>query len=310
MLLACLVFFMLGLLAGQALTLTRLSSASPIFLTPGPSLNVPAPPPPSSEPALAASSPTHRKSPADPPRPLPDLSASELPDLPPLPDPAPAAPVSADPSRLALEAFLDAPRWDQRVPFLLPQTPSADDPESSDLASEASALSDGPIAYTRIEGPILLPGLHFFQVFTPTLPKGFPVPMIERDGSWKLDGRLFLEFHDDWFYQFAAGRRGSQGEFHLQIKPRGQGDGRFIPYQLTAPIEGRSFGGFAREGSLAQTLLDSLFHGDSKDDAELQHLISGDGVPVVAQLSCRETASGKRFLVIENVRVRGWGPEA
>lgn len=292
LILASLLFFLIGLVTGQLLALRGNCLAAPIFrTTPAPAseaTDLPAPDAAPTLPPLISPPP-----PSEPPS-TPDPAEIARPD-----DPIPR-------SREILEAFLDAPTWEKRLPHVL-------DPDRlrERMQQHAAETGDGPIAYTGIEGPVVAPGLHRFDVTTPALPRGFPVTLFQQGEDWKIDWDMFREFHDDAFRHFAAGTGGDEGSFHLFVKPDDAGNENYRAYQLTAPIEGRSYVAFAKRGSLAAAKLDAVFSNEADQESPVfQQMLRGVGIPVVLQLTTRRNGEGQRFLLIEDLLARYWGPES
>ena len=290
--LASLLFFLVGLVTGQILALKGRTLSAPIFH----------PHPRQDSRALASGD----EPPAIPPEPTLPAASSITP--PPVELGAPEAGEASEmeASRAVLESFLDAVRWEDRQPFVIGSEGVEDRMKGQSLES-----GEGPIAYTGITGPKIAPQLHNFTVTTPSLPQGFPVTLFKIEDQWKIDWDMFQEFHDDLFHRFAAGDRGDSEVFHLFVKPGESGNEHYSGYQLSAPIEGRSYGAFAKKGSEAEAKLQTIF-GDpqSAEDPVFQQMLKGVGLPVILELSTSKNSSGQRFLLISDLVARYWGPEA
>ncbi|GAA5483907.1 hypothetical protein [Haloferula sargassicola] len=295
--LASLLFFLVGLVTGQILALKGRNLAGPVFHQPA---AVPAGQP-MAAPIAATPAPPSAPEPA-----VPGPSPASDPAEKPARSGVPAPPPGSGASRAELEAFLDATHWEDRAEHVL------DSPGVLDrMKAHAEESGDGPIAYTGIGGPTTAPGLHQYIVTTPTLSQGFPVTLFQQGDEWRIDWDMFREFHDDAFYHFAAGTRGDEGVFHVFVKPGAATDNGFSAYQLTAPIEGRSYGAFVKKGSPVESKLAAVFkNGDDADDPLFQQLMRGVGIPVVLELSSSQNQQGQRFLMIDDLVSRYWGPDA
>ena len=213
------------------------------------------------------------------------------------PEPRPAA-------KATLEAFLSAPDWSSRMAYV-------QDPDEVRAAMKAwgEARGGGPIETTVITSTHVFADQEHFLVETASMPSGFPVTLQRVGEDWRIDWEIFEEFHDDAYHQFASGKGGEIGEFHLYLKPHPTDDPNgFARYQLTAPIKGRSYPAFAKRGRLAQAKITALIESEAVQENEaLQKLLEGNGIPLVLKLSYQSKGQGQNFLLIEDLVAQGWG---
>lgn len=295
LLLSCLLCSLISFIAGYLLALRSQVFPAPIFA------DSPAFLPPSIE-AVAQPpvQPPPHEEPVEPESPTEAVSTREDVDLtgsPTDPQPRPAA-------QATLEAFLSAPDWASRMAYVL-------DPEEvrSSMKKSAEESGDGPIEATSIKSAYVFPDQEHFTVKTEAIPAGFPVTLQRQGGDWRIDWEIFDEFHGDRFRRFASGKLGETEELHVYLKPHASEDPNgFARYQLSAPIEGRSYPAFSKRGQLAQAKISSLLDSDSvKENAALQKLLANDGIPVVLKLSYQSRGQNQNFLLIEDLVAQGWG---
>lgn len=275
--LSSLLCLAIGFIAGELVSLKRQAPDAPIFSPEQAAV----PPLPSDHPSVPPSAPS-----GDPPS-----SA--------VPDDETAA------SRAALDAFLKAPGWAARASYVV--NPKA---AANAMREDAEANGDQPIEVTSIELLAADSDFHHYWLTSPAMPDGFPVTVFRRDGRWLIDWDLFVEMKDDLFRAFASGKGPSSASFHVYIKPTDEGNASFRSYRLSAPIEGRSYTGFAKVGSSAQAKLTAIFDSEANRSNDTFRSMLGDkGIPAVLQLSTKANSEGKRFISIEDLLALSWGPE-
>lgn len=216
----------------------------------------------------------------------------------------PSEPLPRPAARATLDAFLSAPDWSSRIAYVL-------DPDKVQAAmkSEAEAGGDGPIEAISITPSHVFADQEHFEVKTEAIPAGFPVTLQRSDNDWRIDWTIFHEFRSDAFRKFASGKGGEVTELHLYLKPHPAEDPNgFARYQLSAPIEGRSYPAFAKRGRLAQAKITALLESEAvKENEALQALLAKEGIPLVVKLSYQSRGENQNFLLIEDLVAQGWG---
>ncbi|MBK1828219.1 hypothetical protein [Haloferula rosea] len=296
LILSCLLCSVISYVFGYVMAQKSRSFAPPIFADPAAILDSPGVPeertetPPPDLPELPDDTPSEADLDADPP----EIDLSGTPES---TSPAPAA-------RATLDAFLSAPDWASRSAYVL-----AADEVRADMKAHAEEFGDGPIDTTGIEPAYAFPDQEHFIVRTETIPTGFPVTLQKIGTDWRVDWQVFHEFHGDLFRRFASGKLGATGEFHLYLRPHAKQDANgFTRYQLTAPIEGRSYPAFGKRGSMAQAKITALLDSEEfRSNPDIQELLDKDGVPLVLKLSYQSRGQDQNFLLIEDLVAQGWG---
>jgi hypothetical protein len=222
-----------------------------------------------------------------------------------------AAPFEEEEPRTAgpeatLNAFLNADGWASRSAYVM-------FPESVRARMEARSKvsDDGPFETTSISLFEVTEQAHIFQVATPKVPEGFPVAVARDNNSWLVDWETFIEFYDDRFQRFAAGKEGEHGVFHLMVKPVESNDtvALFEQFILNPPMPGREQTAYAGKGSVVLARIQSIFDRRAGlSEKVFNQLIEGQGPPMVLALSYNTNAEGKSYLQIEDVVAIGWGP--
>lgn len=201
--------------------------------------------PASAQVAKALDPPTR---PTDPPSLLPDLAreaATSQTDREATARPASPGSELAEPMK-ALEDFLRAPTWKERLAFCL-------NPEQirREMADYYATSSDGPQSYTSalFVASSPLPGpkpytVGVFHVTFPDLPQGFPIPVEQTDNGWKIDWRAFVEFRDSRLKEFFTKYQDPPAVFRVQLQRTHYYD-KDVPnldekycFRVTAPIHG------------------------------------------------------------------------
>ena len=296
LILSCLLCSVISYVFGYVMAQKSRSFAPPIFADPAAILDSPGLP----EERTEAQPPDLPELPDDTPlKAAPDtaLPESDLSGTPESTSPAPAA-------RATLDAFLSAPDWASRSAYVL-----AADEVRADMKAHAEEFGDGPIDTTGIEPAYAFPDQEHFIVRTETIPTGFPVTLQKTGMDWRVDWQVFHEFHGDLFRRFASGKLGATGEFHLYLRAHAKQDANgFTRYQLTAPIEGRSYPAFGKRGSMAQAKITALLDSEEfRSNPDIQELLDKDGVPLVLKLSYQSRGQDQNFLLIEDLVAQGWG---
>jgi hypothetical protein len=293
LILSCLLCSLISYIAGYLTALKRQVVSPPIFadvsaMLPPPAASDDAPPPgvplpePAEDPANSAAASTPEADPVgSPPAPQPGLAAEAT-----------------------LKAFLSAPDWASRLAYVM-------DPEDvrAAMKKHAEKEGDGPIEIDSIESAYVFPDQEHFIIKTKRIATGFPVTIQRVGDDWRIDWETFEEFHGDAFRRFASGTLGENGEFHLYLKPQlSQDPNGFVRYQLTAPIEGRSYPAFAKRGSIAQAKITALLESESmKENPDIQKLLAKDGIPLILKLSYQSRGQNQNFLQLEDLVAQGWG---
>jgi len=315
--LSCLLCSVISYIFGYVMAQKSRDFAAPIFSDPEAILEVtplpeppatdPLPEPPPSKPLPEATPETETDpSPLIPPTiedPEPDAEesspASEV-DLSGEPEP----PSSDTAARATLDAFLSAPDWASRSAYVL----DADEVRTA-MKTHAEEHGDGPMETTAVDSAFVFPDQEHFVVRTTDVPEGFPVTLQQVGPDWRIDWKVFQEFHGDQFRRFASGKLGEEAEFHLYLRPHAKQDANgFTRYQLTAPIKGRSYPAFGKGGSLAQAKITALLDSEEmRSNPDIQELLANDGVPLVLKLSYQSRGKEQNFLLIEDLVAQGWG---
>lgn len=215
-----------------------------------------------------------------------------------VPEKSSAAPALLVPKAL-LDDFLAAPDWKSRSRFVLMEqevTPR--------METYHAKHPDGPTKATRttIEhceaDPVSNLMLVVFRIQTVECPTGFTVAVAETPDGWKIDWESFVEFKDELFIEFVAGKSGETGKFHLVLLPStspAQAEDK-VSYILSDPVRGREFLANIQKGTDTEKTLESL----TKDRVA--------ATPVL-ELARQSRADGSYELNIVGVPATNWRPK-
>lgn len=222
-----------------------------------------------------------------------------------------AAPPAEDSPKIAgpeatLRAFLGADGWEARSAFVL-------FPDSIRPLMEARSrkLGDGPIEAEEVSLFGVTPNAHIFKVATSEVPTGFPVAVARNDDNWLVDWKTFMEFHDNQFAQFAAGKGEPQGVFHLLIKPlkSESEETLFESFLLNPPLPDHEQRAYVAKASVAHARIRSIFDRKTGFSENLfESLLEKKGPPMVLALSYKKNSAGQSYLQIDDVVAIGWSP--
>lgn len=211
---------------------------------------------------------------------------------------APASPTLSAP-KAVLDEFLATPDWRTRSRLVL----SADRVTPS-METYYATHPDGPTIATRtmIEhceaNAVSNLMLVVFRVFTAECPTGFTVALAETADGWKVDWEPFVEFKDELFIEFVAGKSGMSGKFHLILLPSTSPSPseEKSSYILSDPVKGREFLAFAQKGAETEKALEAL---------------TKEGVIAtpVLELARRSKADGSFEIEILAVPSTNWRPD-
>ena len=187
-------------------------------------------------------------------QPLPSLPAGDVvpePDEPDTNEPNPSAESAATD---ALKAFLKAPDWAARIPYILHGEQKRQQIEAYYLASPDEAT----VALSIEQSDVHDDGKNQivrYQVATAAVPDGFPVSVFNTKEGWKVDWDSFVEFRDDHFQRFANGEGPDSGSFRLFVRNTHyfgeafRGSDELTAFRVDPPLPERNHYAFVRTGS-------------------------------------------------------------
>jgi hypothetical protein len=199
----------------------------------------------------------------------------------------------------ALKAFLDAPDWTTRSPYVL-------HPEKVREAMEAYShkVPDGATPYKSISIQNSYTDkrsgntMFIFKVITEQYPEGIPVAVMETATGWQVDWQTFIEFRDDQFKTFADGPVNQTGRFHLIVSsaPVGTANEHFATFLLDPPYPGRQQAAYVKKSSDILATLKAA-------------TANGALITPVLEVTKHSTSDGKSYLEIVRIIDIDWLPE-
>lgn len=202
-----------------------------------------------------------------------------------------------------LQRYLAAESWLDRIPLTLKGSMEKARIRNYYANRETERISPQSIHLATVETK-LDSNLQFaiFSVRTSKIPRGFPVIVAEENGEFKVDWRIFAEFHDALLAKFISGWKEEPESFHVYMRRKHylandmpDLDSR-ISFFIEAPVpNSQTFAFVDRESDIARELENEIPWGYR-------------GHPVV-QLQWARGSNNQPFIRILSIQRYGWSED-
>ncbi|MDF1826332.1 MAG: hypothetical protein P1U68_16925 [Verrucomicrobiales bacterium] len=207
-----------------------------------------------------------------------------------------------------LDAFLRAPNWESRVPYIYQGESLRPAIEDYYKKWPLTAIDRFSLQLFQMEQDVSLGGPYWvYLVSTSDVDQGYPVIIREEDGNLKVDWEIYSEFQDQHFVEFQKGAIASPHTFRLVIERVSDyyGSDRdgftnlddFYVYQINPPY-----------GDLSEFSEYAFVKKDSGLAAELEKVVGLNDEPLAVILTVEQKAfaHGVKHIEITDYVTEGW----